>query len=132
TPIETQKPLVKDEEASDVDVHLYRSMIGSLVNVTVPLDHFPKEGTSSERLSEAQPTPSPEPTSEVPNESMPDSSSAQSSEVPYEQQPDLSPSPSPRPLPNPSPTPNIPDSIPEHTGENLGDHSYTNGNGLES
>ncbi|GJY54253.1 hypothetical protein Tco_0445917 [Tanacetum coccineum] len=25
TPIETQKPLVKDEEASDVDVHLYRS-----------------------------------------------------------------------------------------------------------
>ncbi|GJY14429.1 putative ribonuclease H-like domain-containing protein [Tanacetum coccineum] len=31
TPIETQKPLVKDEEASDVDVHLYRSMIGSLM-----------------------------------------------------------------------------------------------------
>ncbi|GKG27388.1 hypothetical protein Tco_0403091, partial [Tanacetum coccineum] len=28
TPIETQKPLVKDEEASDVDVHLCRSMIG--------------------------------------------------------------------------------------------------------
>ncbi|GKE58886.1 hypothetical protein Tco_1498071 [Tanacetum coccineum] len=25
------KPLVKDEEASDVDVHLYRSMIGSLI-----------------------------------------------------------------------------------------------------
>ncbi|GKD47462.1 hypothetical protein Tco_1272107, partial [Tanacetum coccineum] len=24
TPIETQKPLTKDEEASDVDVHLYR------------------------------------------------------------------------------------------------------------
>ncbi|GKC56132.1 putative ribonuclease H-like domain-containing protein, partial [Tanacetum coccineum] len=31
TPIETQKPLVKDEEAVDVDVHLYRSMIGSLM-----------------------------------------------------------------------------------------------------
>ncbi|GJQ90280.1 putative ribonuclease H-like domain-containing protein [Tanacetum coccineum] len=31
TPIETQKPLVKDKEASDVDVHLYRSMIGSLM-----------------------------------------------------------------------------------------------------
>ncbi|GJU39974.1 putative ribonuclease H-like domain-containing protein [Tanacetum coccineum] len=31
TPIETQKPLVKDVEASDVDVHLYRSMIGSLM-----------------------------------------------------------------------------------------------------
>ncbi|GJV42194.1 putative ribonuclease H-like domain-containing protein [Tanacetum coccineum] len=34
TPIETQKPLVKDEEASDVDVHLYRSMIGSLMYLT--------------------------------------------------------------------------------------------------
>ncbi|GJW42013.1 putative ribonuclease H-like domain-containing protein [Tanacetum coccineum] len=34
TPIETQKPLVKDEEASDVDVHIYRSMIGSLMYLT--------------------------------------------------------------------------------------------------
>ncbi|GJY84384.1 putative ribonuclease H-like domain-containing protein [Tanacetum coccineum] len=34
TPIETQKPLIKDEEASDVDVHLYRSMIGSLMCLT--------------------------------------------------------------------------------------------------
>nr|GEW52006.1 putative ribonuclease H-like domain-containing protein [Tanacetum cinerariifolium] len=31
TPIETQKPLVKDKDAADVDVHLYRSMIGSLM-----------------------------------------------------------------------------------------------------
>nr|GEU33375.1 ribonuclease H-like domain-containing protein [Tanacetum cinerariifolium] len=31
TPIETQKPLVKDEEAAAVDVYLYRSMIGSLM-----------------------------------------------------------------------------------------------------
>ncbi|GKE34867.1 hypothetical protein Tco_1454189, partial [Tanacetum coccineum] len=29
--IETQKPLTKDEEAADVDVYLYRSMIGSLM-----------------------------------------------------------------------------------------------------
>ncbi|GJR82198.1 putative ribonuclease H-like domain-containing protein, partial [Tanacetum coccineum] len=29
-----QKPLVKDEEATDVDVHLYRSMIGSLMYLT--------------------------------------------------------------------------------------------------
>ncbi|GJV86676.1 putative ribonuclease H-like domain-containing protein [Tanacetum coccineum] len=29
TPIETQKPLVKDEEASDVDVHLYRRFFGT-------------------------------------------------------------------------------------------------------
>ncbi|GJT37876.1 putative ribonuclease H-like domain-containing protein [Tanacetum coccineum] len=34
TPIETQNPLVKDEEASGVDVHLYRSMIGSLMYLT--------------------------------------------------------------------------------------------------
>ncbi|GKD14015.1 hypothetical protein Tco_1198422, partial [Tanacetum coccineum] len=34
TPIETQKPLVKDEEATDVDVHLYRSMIDSLMYLT--------------------------------------------------------------------------------------------------
>nr|GEU63409.1 putative ribonuclease H-like domain-containing protein [Tanacetum cinerariifolium] len=33
-PIETQKPLVKDEEVADVDVHLYRSMIGSLIYLT--------------------------------------------------------------------------------------------------
>nr|GEU65149.1 ribonuclease H-like domain, reverse transcriptase, RNA-dependent DNA polymerase [Tanacetum cinerariifolium] len=34
TLIETKKPLVKDEEAADVDVHLYRSMIGSLMYLT--------------------------------------------------------------------------------------------------
>nr|GEY40966.1 hypothetical protein [Tanacetum cinerariifolium] len=34
TPIETQKPLVKDEEAADVDVYLYRSMIGFLMYLT--------------------------------------------------------------------------------------------------
>nr|GFC20504.1 hypothetical protein [Tanacetum cinerariifolium] len=34
TPIETQKPLVKEEEAVNVDVHLYRSMIGSLMYLT--------------------------------------------------------------------------------------------------
>ncbi|GJV56792.1 hypothetical protein Tco_1457797 [Tanacetum coccineum] len=31
TPIETNKALLKDEEAEDMDVHLYRSMIGSLM-----------------------------------------------------------------------------------------------------
>ncbi|GKC97812.1 hypothetical protein Tco_1168087, partial [Tanacetum coccineum] len=34
TPIETQKSLTKDEEAADVDVHIYRSMIGSLMYLT--------------------------------------------------------------------------------------------------
>ncbi|GKC65217.1 putative ribonuclease H-like domain-containing protein [Tanacetum coccineum] len=35
TPIETNKALVKDEEAEAVDVHLYISMIGSLMYLTV-------------------------------------------------------------------------------------------------
>ncbi|GJY76372.1 hypothetical protein Tco_0481488 [Tanacetum coccineum] len=73
------------------------------------------EGASSERPSEALPTPSPAPTSEVPHEPQTDSSPAQTSEVPFEQQTDQSP--------RPSPTTTIPDSIPETSGENLGGHS---------
>ncbi|GJX74229.1 putative ribonuclease H-like domain-containing protein [Tanacetum coccineum] len=34
TPMETSKSLLKDTEAEDVDVHLYRSMIGSLMYLT--------------------------------------------------------------------------------------------------
>ncbi|GJT24321.1 ribonuclease H-like domain, reverse transcriptase, RNA-dependent DNA polymerase [Tanacetum coccineum] len=34
TPLETNKALIKDEEAEDVDVNLYRSMIGSLIYLT--------------------------------------------------------------------------------------------------
>ncbi|GJT17717.1 putative ribonuclease H-like domain-containing protein [Tanacetum coccineum] len=34
TPIETNKALIKDEEAEDMDVYLYRSMIGSLMYLT--------------------------------------------------------------------------------------------------
>ncbi|GKC39341.1 hypothetical protein Tco_1051725, partial [Tanacetum coccineum] len=34
TPMEPNKALIKDEEAKDVDVHLYRSMIGSLMYLT--------------------------------------------------------------------------------------------------
>ncbi|GJX32647.1 putative ribonuclease H-like domain-containing protein [Tanacetum coccineum] len=34
TPMEPNKALVKDSEAEDVDVHLYRSMIGSLMYLT--------------------------------------------------------------------------------------------------
>ncbi|GJT20234.1 retrovirus-related pol polyprotein from transposon TNT 1-94 [Tanacetum coccineum] len=34
TPMETQKPLLKDEDSKEVDVHLYRSMIGSLMYLT--------------------------------------------------------------------------------------------------
>ncbi|GKC38667.1 putative ribonuclease H-like domain-containing protein, partial [Tanacetum coccineum] len=34
TPIEINKALLKDEEAEDVDVHLYKSMIGSLMYLT--------------------------------------------------------------------------------------------------
>ncbi|GJX79862.1 putative ribonuclease H-like domain-containing protein [Tanacetum coccineum] len=34
TPMETNKPLTKDEEVENMDVHLYRSMIGSLMYLT--------------------------------------------------------------------------------------------------
>ncbi|GJW05907.1 putative ribonuclease H-like domain-containing protein [Tanacetum coccineum] len=34
TPVDLEKPLVKDEDADDIDVHLYRSMIGSLMCLT--------------------------------------------------------------------------------------------------
>ncbi|GKA26075.1 hypothetical protein Tco_0712184 [Tanacetum coccineum] len=34
TPIKTQKPLLKDENGEEVDVHMYRSMIGSLMYLT--------------------------------------------------------------------------------------------------
>nr|GEX69779.1 hypothetical protein [Tanacetum cinerariifolium] len=34
TPIETEKPLLKDPDGEDVDVHTYRSMIGSLMYLT--------------------------------------------------------------------------------------------------
>ncbi|GJZ55574.1 putative ribonuclease H-like domain-containing protein, partial [Tanacetum coccineum] len=34
TPVDLEKPLVKDGDTDDVDVHLYRSMIGSLMYLT--------------------------------------------------------------------------------------------------
>ncbi|GKC62329.1 ribonuclease H-like domain-containing protein, partial [Tanacetum coccineum] len=34
TPMETQTPFLKDEDGEEVDVHLYRSMIGSLMYLT--------------------------------------------------------------------------------------------------
>ncbi|GJR20061.1 putative ribonuclease H-like domain-containing protein [Tanacetum coccineum] len=34
TPMKTQKPLLKDEDGKEVDVHMYRSMIGSLMYLT--------------------------------------------------------------------------------------------------
>ncbi|GKA99993.1 putative ribonuclease H-like domain-containing protein [Tanacetum coccineum] len=34
TPVDLEKPLVKDGDADNVDVHLYRSMIGSLMYLT--------------------------------------------------------------------------------------------------
>ncbi|GJQ96821.1 retrovirus-related pol polyprotein from transposon TNT 1-94 [Tanacetum coccineum] len=47
TPIETNKALLKDEEAEDVDVHLYRSMIGSLMYLTAsrPSHHILERST---------------------------------------------------------------------------------------
>nr|GEU31522.1 hypothetical protein [Tanacetum cinerariifolium] len=36
TPIDAEKPLLKDSDGKDVDVHTYRSMIGSLMYLTSP------------------------------------------------------------------------------------------------
>ncbi|GJV84955.1 uncharacterized mitochondrial protein-like protein [Tanacetum coccineum] len=36
TPMETQKPLLKDENGEEVDVYMYRSMIGSLITSSRP------------------------------------------------------------------------------------------------
>ncbi|GJS38581.1 hypothetical protein Tco_0563624 [Tanacetum coccineum] len=73
------------------------------------------DGLFDKDLTEAQPTPSPTPTSEVPHEPQPDSSPAHTSEVPIEHQLD--------PSPRPSLTTTIPDSIPETSSGNLGGHS---------
>nr|GEZ05003.1 hypothetical protein [Tanacetum cinerariifolium] len=35
TPIDTEKPLLKDPDGDDMDVHIYRSMIGSLMYLTL-------------------------------------------------------------------------------------------------
>ncbi|GKB58690.1 putative ribonuclease H-like domain-containing protein, partial [Tanacetum coccineum] len=40
TPVDLEKPLVKDGDANDVDVHLYRSMIGSLMYLTSSRPHI--------------------------------------------------------------------------------------------
>ncbi|GJY28931.1 putative ribonuclease H-like domain-containing protein [Tanacetum coccineum] len=46
TPIESNKQLVKDEDGVDVDIHVYRSMISSLMYLTASryLKHQPKLG----------------------------------------------------------------------------------------
>ncbi|GJV39959.1 putative ribonuclease H-like domain-containing protein [Tanacetum coccineum] len=93
TPIETQKPLVKDEEASDVDVHLYRSMIGSLMYLTASRPDIMFAVYASRSFS----------------------CKCFDNKAIIEPQSD----PSPRPLP---PT-HIPDSIPEVSGGNQGGQS---------
>ncbi|GJS14904.1 hypothetical protein Tco_0409376 [Tanacetum coccineum] len=40
TPVDLEKPLVKDGDANDVDVHLYRYMIGSLMYLTTSRPDF--------------------------------------------------------------------------------------------
>ncbi|GKA90716.1 hypothetical protein Tco_0812586 [Tanacetum coccineum] len=73
------------------------------------------EGAPSERLSKAQPIPSPINTSEVPLVPQSDPSLIHTSEVPVEPQTD--------PSPRPSPSTTIPDSILESSGGNLGGYS---------
>nr|GEZ00923.1 hypothetical protein [Tanacetum cinerariifolium] len=43
TPMKTQKPLLKDEDGEEVDVHMYRLMIGSLMYLTSSSLWYPKD-----------------------------------------------------------------------------------------
>ncbi|GJT67791.1 putative ribonuclease H-like domain-containing protein, partial [Tanacetum coccineum] len=122
-----------------------------LVDVSVPLDHFPVNTLTSKVFSFmvkkgkhfsgkvtplfatmlVQPTQDEGASLERPSEALPTPSPAPTSEVPYEPQTDSSPAHTsevpiehqPDPSPRPSPTTTIPDSIPESFGENLGGHS---------
>nr|GEW52457.1 putative ribonuclease H-like domain-containing protein [Tanacetum cinerariifolium] len=53
TSIETKNPLVKDEEAADVDVHLYRSMIGSLMYLIASRPNFIESSFNLEAYSDS-------------------------------------------------------------------------------
>ncbi|GJS57533.1 hypothetical protein Tco_0652317 [Tanacetum coccineum] len=122
-----------------------------LVNVPVPLDHFPVNTLTSKVFSFmvkkgkhfsgkvtplfatmlVQPTQDEGAPSERPSEAQPTPSPAPTSEVPNEPQTDSSPAQTSEvPIeqqtdlsPRPSPTTIIPDSIPETSGGNLGGHS---------
>ncbi|GKB40599.1 putative ribonuclease H-like domain-containing protein [Tanacetum coccineum] len=59
TPMETLKPLLKDAEAKDVDVYLYRSMIGSLMYLTssrpdIMFDQCKKQTVVANSTTEAE------------------------------------------------------------------------------
>ncbi|GJS45911.1 hypothetical protein Tco_0596032 [Tanacetum coccineum] len=103
TPMETKVALTKDEEAVDVDVHLYRSMIGPLKYIRIAMDFRDvrqvKENT--QMWHQSQPSSS---TIPVPSTSLP---------------PEQSPPPITAPIPASTPTP-IPETDPEpmeHTFE---------------
>ncbi|GJU67830.1 hypothetical protein Tco_1254089 [Tanacetum coccineum] len=114
TPMETQKPVSQGCGGHDVDCSLrdidYAEQIltghpqQEVVNFLAgELIWQCKKQTCGllllqmhkRKTTEAQPTPSPAPTSEAPLEPQPDSSPAPTSEVPFEHQPDPSPRPSP-------------------------------------
>ncbi|GJZ91019.1 putative ribonuclease H-like domain-containing protein [Tanacetum coccineum] len=125
-----------------------------LVDVSLPLDHFPVNTLTSKVFSFmvkkgkhfsgkvtplfatmlVQPTQDEGASSERPSEAQPTPSPAPTSKVPYEPHTDSSPAQTsevpieyqPNPSPRPSPTPTILASIPKTSGENLGGHSSSN------
>ncbi|GKB43854.1 retrovirus-related pol polyprotein from transposon TNT 1-94 [Tanacetum coccineum] len=54
TPIESNKLLVKDEDGEDVDVHVYRSMIGSLMYLTASRPDIMKQTIVANSTTEAE------------------------------------------------------------------------------
>ncbi|GJT88307.1 2-methylene-furan-3-one reductase-like protein [Tanacetum coccineum] len=54
TPMETHKPLLKDADGEDVDEHLYRSMIGSLMYLTSSRPDIMKQNVVANSTTEAE------------------------------------------------------------------------------
>nr|GEV15537.1 uncharacterized mitochondrial protein AtMg00810-like [Tanacetum cinerariifolium] len=73
TPVDTEKPLVKDADGDDIDVHLYRSMIRSLMYLTAsrPDIMYVVCGEGSTVPVESHHTPSGAPTTSQPPFSSP-------------------------------------------------------------
>nr|GEY70640.1 hypothetical protein [Tanacetum cinerariifolium] len=104
TPIDTEKPLLKDFDGEDVDMHTYRLMIGSLMYLTSSRPDIIAAYVTAVSLkvttdeepsipSPAPPTPPPQPSQDIPSTSQ------------VQLTPPLSPQvqpPSPQPQPQPS------------------------------
>ncbi|GKE62239.1 hypothetical protein Tco_1512606, partial [Tanacetum coccineum] len=118
TPIESNKPLVKDEDGVDIDVHVYRSMIGSLMYLTASRPDIMFAVCACARFQgdgSAQPAePHHTPVDPLPSTSQPPIPSPPHPSPPHQSLPHSTPHSPPHPPPHP--TPHLPPhSIPHST-----------------